>query len=108
MIALAEDPTSAAVLAAAPCYPVPPSGQSPAIDAVRDIYARNIFPAMKVDWRTYPDNIGHKFSPGCFRCHEGRHENQLGEVISHECSICHSFLNPVEGSTNALGLRGSL
>jgi len=36
MIALAEDPTSAAVLAAAPCYPVPPSGQSPAIDAVRE------------------------------------------------------------------------
>lgn len=35
MIALANDPTAAAVLAAAPCYPVPPSGSSPAIDALR-------------------------------------------------------------------------
>jgi PRTRC genetic system protein A len=34
-IVLADDPTSAAILAAAPCYPVPPSGRSPAIDAVR-------------------------------------------------------------------------
>lgn len=31
----ADDPTAAAVLAAVPCYPVPPSGRSPAIDALR-------------------------------------------------------------------------
>ncbi|MBW6524440.1 PRTRC system protein A [Sphingomonas sp. RHCKR47] len=36
---LADDPTAAAVLAAAPCYPVPPSGRSPAIDALRDARA---------------------------------------------------------------------
>lgn len=35
MIALADDATAAAVLAAVPCYPVPPSGRSPAIDALR-------------------------------------------------------------------------
>ncbi|WP_294355800.1 PRTRC system protein A [uncultured Sphingomonas sp.] len=32
---LADELTAAAVLAAAPCYPVPPSGRSPAIDALR-------------------------------------------------------------------------
>ncbi len=32
---MANDPTAAAVLAAVPCYPVPPSGRSPAIDALR-------------------------------------------------------------------------
>ncbi|MDE2596305.1 MAG: PRTRC system protein A [Sphingomonadales bacterium] len=32
---LAEDPTAAAVLDAVPCYPVPPSGRSPAIDTLR-------------------------------------------------------------------------
>lgn len=32
---LADDPTAAAVLDAVPCYPVPPSGRSPAIDALR-------------------------------------------------------------------------
>lgn len=32
---LADDPTAAAVLDAVPCYPVPPAGRSPAIDALR-------------------------------------------------------------------------
>ena len=35
MIDIAADPTDAAVLAAVPCYPVPPNGNSPAIDALR-------------------------------------------------------------------------
>lgn len=35
MTLLADDPTAAAVLAAVPCHPVPPSGRSPAIDALR-------------------------------------------------------------------------
>lgn len=35
MTLLAEDPTAAAVLDAIPCYPVPPHGRSPAIDALR-------------------------------------------------------------------------
>lgn len=32
---LADDPTAAALLAAVPCYPVPLSGRSPALDALR-------------------------------------------------------------------------
>lgn len=32
---IADDPTAAALLAAVPCYPVPPSGGSPALDALR-------------------------------------------------------------------------
>jgi PRTRC genetic system protein A len=39
MTVLADDPTAAAVLAAVPCYPVPPSGRSPAIDALRSARA---------------------------------------------------------------------
>jgi PRTRC genetic system protein A len=35
MSILADDPTAAAVLGAVPCYPVPPTGRSPAIDALR-------------------------------------------------------------------------
>lgn len=35
MTRLAEDPTAAAVLEAVPCYPVPPHGRSPAIEALR-------------------------------------------------------------------------
>jgi len=68
-----------------------------AIDSVREAYDRNFFPQMNVNWKTYPDNIGHMTSPGCFRCHEGRHVNQFGEVIRGDCDVCHTFLNPVEG-----------
>lgn len=35
MTLLANDPTAAAVLAVVPCYPVPPSGVSPAIEQLR-------------------------------------------------------------------------
>lgn len=35
MTPLADDPTAAAVLTAMPCYPVPATGRSPAIDALR-------------------------------------------------------------------------
>lgn len=35
MTMLADNPTAAAVIETSPCYPVPPSGRSPAIDALR-------------------------------------------------------------------------
>lgn len=35
MTILADDPTAAAILAAMPCYPIPPHGRSPALDALR-------------------------------------------------------------------------
>lgn len=35
MTELADDQTAAAILATVPCYPVPPSGRSPGIDALR-------------------------------------------------------------------------
>ncbi|WP_454883031.1 PRTRC system protein A [Sphingomonas oryzagri] len=35
MTILADDPTAAAILNAIPCYPVPPSGRSPALDGLR-------------------------------------------------------------------------
>ena len=65
--------------------------------AVVDIYRRSFFPHMNVDWRTYPDNIGHKISPGCYRCHGGQHVAGDGRRISHACETCHTFLNPVQG-----------
>ena len=56
-------------------YPEIWSSQRARIDASAQrlvaIYDRNVFPSMKVTWGTYPNNIGHKAYPGCFRCHEG-------------------------------------
>ncbi len=66
-----------------------------AIEQVQEIYRTNFFPDMKVDWRTYPDNIGHKNFAGCFRCHAGNHVSDDGRKITHRCDICHTFLNPV-------------
>ena len=63
-----------------------------AIDAVQQIWARNVFPEMKVGWGTYPDNIGHQDFPGCFRCHDELHATADGTTISQDCSTCHSLL----------------
>jgi hypothetical protein len=64
---------------------------APTILAVQDIYARNIFPAMKVKWATYPNNIGHTFFNGCFRCHDDNHKASDGSVIKQDCETCHAM-----------------
>ena len=62
------------------------------IQGVQAIYSRNFFPEMKVDWMAYPDHIGHMISPGCFRCHDGKHVSEDGEVITQTCESCHSII----------------
>lgn len=62
-----------------------------AIASVQKIYQRNIFPEMKINWETYPDNIGHRTSPGCFRCHAGKHVASDGKVLDNNCDKCHVF-----------------
>ncbi len=57
-----------------------------------EIYARNVFPKMKVTWGTYPNHIGHERSPGCFRCHDEEHSSEAGETISQDCDTCHTLL----------------
>jgi nitrate/TMAO reductase-like tetraheme cytochrome c subunit len=58
----------------------------------REIYRRTVFPDMNVDWRSYPDNIGHLEFPGCFRCHAGQHVDAEKRAFRSECSNCHEFL----------------
>ena len=69
--------------------------KDPALDRtitmVQDIYARNVFPAMKVKWGTYPNNIGHTFFNGCFRCHDDNHKASDGSVIKQDCETCHAM-----------------
>ncbi len=62
-----------------------------AIAAVQNAFSENIFPRMKVDWQQYPDNIGHMTSPGCYRCHDGKHTSEDGQTISHQCEACHTI-----------------
>jgi hypothetical protein len=64
-----------------------------AIEQLQTIYSRNYFPEMKHDWRQYPDHIGHMYSPGCFRCHDGKHQTDDGKVLSKDCNTCHTILS---------------
>ncbi len=68
------------------------------------IFRENIFPEMKVDWRTHPDNVGHYYFNGCFRCHDGNHKSKDGKVISKDCNSCHTVLSEEAGRT-ARGCR---
>jgi nitrate/TMAO reductase-like tetraheme cytochrome c subunit len=67
---------------------------SPTIAAIQRDYQENFFPAMKSDWRTYPNNIGHKDWPGCFRCHDNKHRTADGQesIRSSDCTACHTIL----------------
>ncbi len=82
-------------------YPLVWNASEPAIRksvaTVVGIRDRIAFEHMKVDWKTYPDNVGHRHSSGCFRCHDGRHVNATGQTISSDCKVCHTFFNPLEG-----------
>jgi len=62
------------------------------IKKVQEIYARTVFPEMKAKWSAYPNNIGHRDSPGCFRCHSDEMESASGETIFTDCSRCHLIL----------------
>jgi nitrate/TMAO reductase-like tetraheme cytochrome c subunit len=67
-----------------------------AIDELKAQYRLIATPAMKVNAKTYPDNLGHQASLGCFRCHDGAHYLVVkGQVttttIPSACSTCHTF-----------------
>ena len=61
-----------------------------AIAEVQRIYSVSVFPDQALDWNTHPDNLGHINSPGCFRCHDGKHLDSAKKPIRLECDLCHS------------------
>lgn len=60
--------------------------------ALTDGYRANVFPSMKVGWKTYPNNLGHESFPGCFRCHDDQHTAKDGRSIPQDCATCHNLL----------------
>jgi hypothetical protein len=62
-----------------------------AIDVTQSIYGRSVFPSMKITWGTYPIQLGHTVSNGCFRCHDESHKTSAGQAISQDCSMCHTM-----------------
>jgi nitrate/TMAO reductase-like tetraheme cytochrome c subunit len=74
--------------------------------AVADIYARNVFPDLKVTWGTYPNNLGHDAFPGCFRCHDEGHKTAQGKTITQDCAACHEAIAMDEASPEILKTLG--
>jgi len=62
-----------------------------AVTEIQAIYDRTVFNDQKVDWTTHPNNLGHINSPGCFRCHDGKHLNPEKEAVRLECNLCHAI-----------------
>ncbi|MSU62047.1 MAG: cytochrome C [Pedosphaera sp.] len=80
-------------------YPSTPKIDT-AIAAAQDIYKKSFFPEMKVDWRAYPNNAGHKEWPGCFRCHDENHKTADGakKIAASDCNACHTILAQGNGA----------
>ena len=74
-----------------------------AIADLQHIYRSTIFPYMKVDWRTHPNNLGHFYTPGCFRCHDGQHVSSDGKVIPKDCNTCHTVQAQLESGIPLIG-----
>lgn len=74
--------------------------------AIAGIYARNVFPDLKVTWGTYPNNLGHTDYPGCFRCHDDAHATADKKTISQDCSTCHNSLAVEEAAPDVLKTLG--
>jgi hypothetical protein len=62
-----------------------------AVTAAQDVWSGNVFPAMKVTWGTYVNQLGHIDTPGCFRCHDDNHKTADGRVIRQDCDLCHTL-----------------
>ena len=74
-----------------------PEAVKAAITELQRIFGTTFFPDMKVNWQTHPNNVGHFYSTGCFRCHDGNHVSSTGQVISKDCNSCHTVAAQREG-----------
>jgi len=72
-----------------------------AVTEVQQIFKRTTFPEMKLNWQTHPNNLGHYYFSGCFRCHDGQHVSADGRVISKDCNQCHTLMSETDGATAA-------
>jgi hypothetical protein len=71
-----------------------------AVTEIQAIFKRTTFPEMKLNWQTHPNNLGHFYYNGCFRCHDGQHVSADGRVISKDCNQCHTLLSETDGAAS--------
>lgn len=68
------------------------SAVTAAVQEVQRVFQNYFFPEMRTDWQTHPNNIGHLYFSGCFRCHDGEHVSKTGKVITNDCNVCHTTI----------------
>jgi nitrate/TMAO reductase-like tetraheme cytochrome c subunit len=76
---------------------ITPTAQEELTAALIEYYELNHFPEQGISWKTYPNHIGHRVFPGCFRCHDDRHVSDSGKKISMECDLCHDLVYQAYG-----------
>ena len=59
--------------------------------AMRDILLNASFREKGFSWKSFANHTGHADTPGCFRCHDGKHYNDKGEAIRLQCTLCHAM-----------------
>jgi nitrate/TMAO reductase-like tetraheme cytochrome c subunit len=80
-------------------YPASPAREA-MIAEVQTLYRENFFPLMKANWKAYPNNIGHKNWPGCFRCHNDELLAGAAKppITQNDCNSCHVILAQGQGA----------
>jgi hypothetical protein len=58
---------------------------------MKEVLLNSTFEEKGFTWQSFPNHGGHKDSPGCFRCHNGKHLNDKGESIRLQCTLCHEL-----------------
>ena len=61
-----------------------------AVTYIQDIFTTSVNLDQQSDWNTHPNNVGHYYFPGCFRCHDGKHMDSAQQSIRLECNLCHT------------------
>jgi hypothetical protein len=59
--------------------------------AMKELLVNVSFEEKGFSWKSFPNHLGHTDTPGCFRCHDGKHFNDKGEVIRLQCTLCHNL-----------------
>jgi nitrate/TMAO reductase-like tetraheme cytochrome c subunit len=78
-----------------------------AVGEVQRIFQTYTFPEMKTDWQTHPNNVGHFYFQGCFRCPNGELASDTGRVIRKDCGLCHTTLDQTEGGVTTAAPDGA-
>ncbi len=76
-------------------YPEYYAANTPAIQSaiayIQQMFTSSVNLDQKSDWNTHPNNVGHYYFPGCFRCHDGKHMDSNQQAIRLECNLCHTI-----------------